>query len=74
MVANSAAVAMRPSTYARDRLPTSDFTLERSIVLRRTADEVLHEFSSYNDAYIWYLATTYIPLALEFDPSFGGAS
>ena len=58
-------------TYARDRLPTSDFTLERSIVLRRTADEVLREFSSYNDAYIWYLATTYIPLALEFDPSFG---
>jgi hypothetical protein len=58
-------------TYARDRLPTSDFTLERSIVLRRTAEEVLREFSSYNDAYIWYLATTYIPLALEYDPTFG---
>ena len=58
-------------TYARDRLPTPDFTLERSIVLRRTAEEVLLEFSSYNDAYIWYLATTYIPLALEQDPTFG---
>lgn len=59
-------------TYAGDRLPTADFTLERSIVLRRAAKEVLLEFSSYNDAYIWYLATTYLPLALEYDPTFGG--
>ncbi len=58
-------------TWTRDRNATPDFTLERSLLLRETAREVIAEVQGYNEAYVWYLATTYIPRALESDPTFG---
>ncbi|MFC6883320.1 hypothetical protein [Actinomadura yumaensis] len=59
-------------TYSRDGRISSDFTLPGSLLLRNTAREVLREIGSYNDAYLYYLASTYIPLALRRDPTFGG--
>ena len=59
-------------TYTRDGRISSDFTLPSSLSLRNTAAEVLREIAVYNDAYLYYLASTYIPLALRRDPAFGG--
>ncbi len=59
-------------TYTRDGRISSDFTLPSSLSLRNTATEVLREIAVYNDAYLYYLASTYIPLALKRDPAFGG--
>ena len=39
--------------------------------MRKTAIEVLRETGSYTDAYLYYLCTTYLPLALTRDPTFG---
>jgi hypothetical protein len=58
-------------TYARDSKPNADFALPGSILLKRTADEVIHEVGHYSDAYVYYLCTTYLPLALERDSTFG---
>jgi hypothetical protein len=58
-------------TYTRDSKPNSDFSLPGSLLLRNTASEVLREISDYTDAYLYYLAATYLPLALERDPTFG---
>ncbi|POM27613.1 hypothetical protein BTM25_20290 [Actinomadura rubteroloni] len=59
-------------TYARDGRVTSDFTLPSDLSLRHTAVEVLREIDAYNDAYFYYLVSTYLPLALRRDPRFGG--
>ncbi|HEY8480343.1 MAG TPA: hypothetical protein VIL71_10975 [Spirillospora sp.] len=59
-------------TYTRDGRISSDFTLPSSLSLRNTATEVLREIEEYNDAYVYYLVSTYIPLALKRDPGFGG--
>ncbi|XRQ04344.1 hypothetical protein ACN3XK_48390 [Actinomadura welshii] len=59
-------------TYTRDGRISSDFTLPSSLSLRNTATEVLREIAEYNDAYVYYLVSTYIPLALKRDPAFGG--
>jgi hypothetical protein len=59
-------------TYTRDGRISSDFTLPSSLSLRNTAAEVLREIAVYNDAYLYYLVSTYIPLALKRDPAFGG--
>jgi hypothetical protein len=59
-------------TYTRDGRISSDFTLPSSLSLRNTATEVLREIVVYNDAYLYYLVSTYIPLALKRDPAFGG--
>lgn len=59
-------------TYTRDGRISSDFTLPSSLSLRNTATEVLREIAVYNDAYLYYLVSTYIPLALRRDPAFGG--
>jgi hypothetical protein len=32
---------------------------------------VLREIAAYSDAYVYYLASTYLPLALRRDPTFG---
>jgi hypothetical protein len=45
--------------------------LPRSLLLRQTAAEVLREIDSYGDGYLYYLITTYLPLALARDPTFG---
>lgn len=58
-------------TYTRDGRISSDFTLPSSLLLHNTAREVLREITSYNDAYLYYLVSTYIPLALRRDPTFG---
>lgn len=58
-------------TYTRDSKPNSDFSLPGSILLRRTAKEILREIDSYTEAYLLYLCTTYLPLALNRDPTFG---
>ncbi|MFD0687958.1 hypothetical protein [Actinomadura fibrosa] len=59
-------------TYSRDGRISSDFTLPSSLSLRNTAREVLREITTYNDAYVYYLVSTYIPLALKRDRTFGG--
>jgi hypothetical protein len=46
--------------------------LPSSLSLRNTATEVLREIAVYNDAYLYYLVSTYIPVALRRDPAFGG--
>ena len=58
-------------TYTRDSRPNSDFAMPRSLLLRNTAREIVREIGQYNNAYRHYLLTTYIPLALERDPTFG---
>ncbi|MDL4775414.1 MULTISPECIES: hypothetical protein [Thermomonosporaceae] len=58
-------------TYARDGRISSDFALPNSLPLNNTAREVIREITSYNDAYLYYLTSTYIPLALQRDPTFG---
>ena len=58
-------------TYTRDSRPNSDFSLPGSILLRRTAREVLKEIDHYTEAYLYYLSSTYLPLALAKDPTFG---
>lgn len=58
-------------TYTRDGRVGSDFSLPSSLLLRNTAAEVLREIGSYNDAYLYYLVSIYIPLALQRDPTFG---
>jgi hypothetical protein len=59
-------------TYTRDGRITSDFTLPSSLLLQNTAREILREIAAYNDAYVYYLVSTYIPLGLQRDPTFGG--
>jgi hypothetical protein len=58
-------------TYMRDIRTSPDFALPSTLPLRNTAREVLREITSYNDAYLYYLVSTYIPLALRRDPTFG---
>jgi hypothetical protein len=60
-------------TYTRDTRPNSDFTLPRSLLLRNTANEILNEINSstYGQAYRYYLISTYLPLALRRDATFG---
>jgi hypothetical protein len=58
-------------TYTRDSKPNSDFSLPGSILLRKTAEEVLREIHNYTEAYLYYLCRTYLPLALGRDPTFG---
>lgn len=58
-------------TYTRDSKPNADFSLPGSILLRKTAQEVLREIDHYTDAYLYYLCRTYLPLALDRDPTFG---
>lgn len=58
-------------TYTRDSKPNSDFSLPGSILLRRTAEEVLREINNYTEAYLYYLCRTYLPLAIGRDPTFG---
>ena len=58
-------------TYTRDSKPNADFSLPGSILLRRTAEEVLREIDNYTEAYLYYLCRTYLPLALDRDPTFG---
>lgn len=58
-------------TYARDARPNPDFALPSSLLLRNTASEVIQETGTYSDAYVHYLLATYLPLALQKDPTFG---
>jgi hypothetical protein len=60
-------------TYTRDTRPNADFTLPGSLLLRNTASEILNEINSddYGDAYIYYLAKVYLPIALARDNTFG---
>jgi hypothetical protein len=58
-------------TYTRDCKPNADFSLPGSILLRRTAEEILREIGRYSEAYLYYLCRTYLPLALNRDPIFG---
>jgi hypothetical protein len=58
-------------TYTRDSRPNADFSLPGSILLRNTATEIIREIGTYTDAYLYYLCTTYLPIALTRDPTFG---
>jgi hypothetical protein len=58
-------------TYTRDARPDPGFTLSRSLLLRNTATEVIREVHEYPDAYVHYLLSVYVPLALTRDPTFG---
>lgn len=60
-------------SWSGDIDASNDFSVPRRLVLVNTADEILYELLRYNDAYVWYLVNTFIPLALaDIDPSFGG--
>lgn len=54
--------------------PASDnFSLPGGVLLKNTAAEVITEIAEYNDAYVWYLVSTYVPVSLEqVDSTFGG--
>jgi hypothetical protein len=58
-------------TFTRDARPDPAFSLPRSLLLRNTAEEVIREIGSYPDAYVHYLLTVYVPLALARDRTFG---
>lgn len=58
-------------TYTRDIRPDSAFSLPRSLLLRNTAEEVIREIDCYSDAYVYYLLSVYIPLAISRDRTFG---
>lgn len=58
-------------TYTRDSRPNLDFSLPGSILLRNTATEIIREMATYSDAYLYYLCTTYLPIALSQDPTLG---
>lgn len=58
-------------TYTHDARPTHDFSLPRSLLLRQTADEVIREVETYNDAYLLYLSRTSIPTIIGRDETFG---
>ena len=57
--------------YTRDSRPNIDFSIPGSILLRNTAVEIIREINTYTDAYLYYLCTTYLPMALSKDPTFG---
>lgn len=57
--------------YTRDSRPNIDFSLPGSILLKNTAIEIIREIDTYTDAYLYYLCTTYLPMALSKDPTFG---
>lgn len=58
-------------TFTRDAKPDPGFSLPRSLLLQNTAQEVIKEIRSYSDAYVHYLLTVYVPLALARDRTFG---
>ncbi len=58
-------------SWTRDCRPSTDMSMPGSILLRQTAAEVLREIDSYGDGYLYYLVTTYLPLALGQDATFG---
>jgi hypothetical protein len=58
-------------TYTRDARPDPAFSLSRSLLLRNTASEVIREIDGYSDAYVHYLLSVYVPLAVSRDPTFG---
>lgn len=58
-------------TFMRDALPNSDFALPNSVLLRNTARELIRAIEQHGDAYLHYLLSTYLPVALERDPTLG---
>lgn len=59
-------------SWTGDLVPSDGFSVPRGVILANTAKEVIYEIDSYNDAYVSYLANTYVPLALEqMDETFG---
>lgn len=58
-------------TYTKDCKPNADFSLPGSMLIRRTVTEIIREINFYPEAYVHYLVTTYIPLALSRDQTFG---
>jgi hypothetical protein len=59
-------------SWTGDLVPSDGFSVPRGVSLTNTAKEVIYEIGSYNDAYVSYLANTYVPLALEqMDETFG---
>lgn len=75
VVTNSSVLALVEAwtfpCYTRDVRPTSDLAVPHSILLCRTASEILRELDTYNDAYLQYLITVGIPMVLRRDPTFG---
>lgn len=59
-------------TYAHDAPVSKDFLLPRSLLLARTAEELCREAREYNDAYLYYLLTVYLPRAVRRDATLGG--
>ena len=58
-------------TFMRDAQPNSNFALPNSLLLRNTARELIRAIEQQSDAYLHYLLSTYLPLALERDPTLG---
>lgn len=60
------------ATYNRDVRPDPSWWVPRSVVLHRTAHQVLREIGDYPPAYVAYLVEVWLPRALARDPQFAG--
>lgn len=59
-------------SWVGDLPPGESFEMPPETSLKRTAKEILDELATYNPVYVYYLAQTFIPLALEeIDATFG---
>jgi hypothetical protein len=59
-------------SWSGDIYGREEFSVPKTLNLSRTATEVIREIDTYNDAYVLYLVTTFIPLAIgELDARFG---
>ena len=60
------------ATYSKDVAQTLDFSLPKNSKLTKTATDVIGDVLQLNEAYLWYLASTAIPVLLGHDQTFGG--
>ncbi|MGL6233763.1 MAG: hypothetical protein ACRC20_00315 [Segniliparus sp.] len=58
-------------TFNRDVAVTADFSITGSLLLRKTAQGLLRDLATPNDAYFHYLAATAVPAMLRYDPTLG---
>lgn len=58
-------------TYNRDAPATTDFSLPGSILLRNTANKLLEDLQTENEAYLLYLIGAAMPAMLRSDPTLG---
>ncbi|MFI6865562.1 hypothetical protein [Nocardia sp. NPDC050406] len=60
-------------TFGGDIPQTPQLILSGKPRLTRTAANVIADVTDLNDAYLYYLVTTAVPVLLSYDPTFGAA-